>query len=159
MDRCYCFPTANHYPDGCRRLPGGGSRDSARASLYSNSSCCHCQQNWDAGRSTASLHHCFMIASFRERLSSKVAAHWHHGRAPAASWFQLDASESISSWIQLCLDCRDVSGMLLWPKNTSFPVKKQQQRTTTLASSIQKFKNAIPKMGLGGVYGEYTTQD
>ena len=93
LDRCYCFPKANHYPDGCRHLPGGGSRGSARASLYSNSSCCHCLRNWDAGRSTASLHHCFMIASFREQLSSKLAVHWHHGQAPAASWFQLDASE------------------------------------------------------------------
>ena len=24
---------------------------------------------------------------------SKLAAHWHHGQAPAASWFQVDASK------------------------------------------------------------------
>ena len=30
-----------------------------------------------------------MIASLRERLGSKLAAHRHHGLAPATSWFQI----------------------------------------------------------------------
>ena len=78
LDRCYCLPTASRYPDG--------SRVSARTSLYSMSRFRHCQGNWDAGHSTANLNHSFMIASFREWLGSKLAAHWHHGRIPAASF-------------------------------------------------------------------------
>ena len=49
-------------------LLGGWSRDSARTSLYSMSRCRQCQRNWDAGCSTASMNHCFMVASFREQL-------------------------------------------------------------------------------------------
>ena len=33
--------------------------------------------------------------------------------------------------------CRDVSGMVWWPKHTQTSVKKQQQRTMTLPSLIQ----------------------
>ena len=97
--------------------------------IYLISRCYHYQLNCEAGHSTASSNHCFMIASFREQLGSKLAAHRHHGRAPA--------------WLRLCLDCRDVSGVLWWPKRTKthpFPVKKQQQCTTTLALSIQNSK-------------------
>ena len=48
-----------------------------------------------------------------------------------------------SSWLRLCLDCRDVSGSfggLSILKTHSFPVKKQPQHTMTLASSIQNSK-------------------
>ena len=68
-------------------------QDSTRTSLYSTSRCHQCQLNCEAGRSTVSSNHCFMITSFRERLGSKLAAHRHHGQAPAASWFQVDMSE------------------------------------------------------------------
>ena len=40
-----------------------------------------------------SSNHCFIAASFRERLGSKLAARRHHSRAPTASWFQVDAGE------------------------------------------------------------------
>ena len=63
--------------------------------VYSTSRCRHSQQYWDAGHSTASLNHCFMVAIFREQLDSKLAAHLHRGRTPAASWFQVDAGERL----------------------------------------------------------------
>ena len=51
------------------------------------------EQCKEAGHSTASLNHCYMIASFRQQLGSKLAAHWQHGHVPAASWFQVIVSE------------------------------------------------------------------
>ena len=107
LDRHYCFLAASqHYPDGYWWY-------SARTSLYSTSCSHQCQLNCEAGHSTASSNHCFMITSFRERLGKIAAAHRHHGRAPAASWFKVDASERPLSWLKLCLDCRNVSGGLL----------------------------------------------
>ena len=57
--------------------------------------------------------------------------------------FKSARAKGPSSWLRLCLDCRDVSWVLWWPKRTQshpFLVKKQQQRTTTLASSLQNSK-------------------
>ena len=46
--------------------------------LYSMSRCRHSQRNWDAGRSTASSNHCFMVSSRRGRKA------FHH-RSDSAS--------------------------------------------------------------------------
>ena len=56
---------------------------------------------------------------------------------------------STSSWLRLWLDCRDVSGMVWWPKHAQthpFPAKTNDnaQRTTHYYSTL-KFKNAIPE--------------
>ena len=59
-------------------------QDSARTSLHSTSCWHQCQLNCEAGCSTISLSHCFMIASFRERLGGKLATHQHHGRVPSS---------------------------------------------------------------------------
>ena len=53
-----------------------------------------------------------MIGSFREWLGRRLGGHRHHGRAPVASWFQVERAKGSSSWLRLCLDCRDVSGMI-----------------------------------------------
>ena len=57
------------------------------------SRCRHYQGKWDAGSTTASSNHYFMVASFREQLGSKLTAYRHHGQVPAASWFQANASK------------------------------------------------------------------
>ena len=59
-------------------------QDSTKTSLYSTSCCHHCQQNWEAGRPTASLNHCFMIASFQDQLGRRLGGHQHHGQALVA---------------------------------------------------------------------------
>ena len=123
LDRRYCFPAASHYPDRCRRYKfywlGGWCAGIALGPVCIRRVVAT-TATWtvhEAGRSTASsnhcfmiasLNHCFMIASFRERLGSKLTAHRHHGRAPAASWFQVDTSErpfvmaQTLPWLQRC---------------------------------------------------------
>ena len=93
LDRRYCSPAASRrYPDAVTDANDNFIRQAVDpgialgpCSLYSTSRCHHCQLNCEAGRSTASLKHCLMIASFRERLGNKLAARRYHGRAPAAS--------------------------------------------------------------------------
>ena len=110
---------------------------SARTSLHSTSCSRHYQWNWDAGRSPASSNHCFMVASFRERLGSKLAAHCHHGQAPAASWFQVDASERpFRHGSDSALTAEMFRGSSKRTQIHPFPVTKQQQHTATLATSI-----------------------
>ena len=93
LDRCYCFwllaTTLTDASDNftCQEV------DPEIAVLYSMSHCRHCQWNWETEHSTASSNHCFMISSFWEWPGIKLAAHWHHGWAPAASWFQVDVSK------------------------------------------------------------------
>ena len=101
-------------------------QDSARTSLYLTSHCHQCQLNCEAGHSTLSWNHCFIIGSFQEWLGGKLSAHWHHDRVPAASWFQVDMSErpfimaQTLPWLQRCFR------VFWWLKTHSFPVKKQQ---------------------------------
>ena len=116
--------------------------------VYSTSRCRHSQRNWDAGRSTASSNHCFMVASFQEQLGSKLPrAARLQASCPLASWpnassILVSRVKGLLSSIRLCLDSRDVSGILQWPKRTQihpFPVEmQQQQRTATPATLIQK---------------------
>jgi len=60
------------------------------------------------GHTTASSNHCFMITTFQEWLGSKLAAHWRHGWAPVASWFQINVNERLFfinptlPWLQRC---------------------------------------------------------
>ena len=130
-----------------RRLSQGQCQDKF---VYSTSRCRPSQRYWDAGHSTASLNRCFMVASFRERLDSKLAAHLYRGQMPAASWFQVDASERpfvIDPQLQRCF------GILQWPKRTQvhpFP------GTATPATSIQKFKNVIPETEIAYVIRSHT---
>ena len=119
LDRHYCSQQlAGTIPtdaNGCQWMPTIISlarrliKDSARTSLYSMSRCHHSQLNCEAGRSIDSSNHCFMIASFQERVGNKLAAHQHHGQAQSAR------AKAPSSWLGLCLD---VSGVFWWPKRT-----------------------------------------
>ena len=66
-----------------------------QSSLYLTSHCYHCQWNWEAWHSTASLNHWFIIIGFQEQIGSKLATHWHYGQLPAAFWLQIDTSEML----------------------------------------------------------------
>ena len=138
---CYdCFQATSHYPDRYWQQfhsSSSWSRDSARTSLYSTS--CSLPAEQGGWVFYCQLNCCFMIASLGEHLGSKLAAYRHHGRASAASWFKSMQIKGASPWIQLCLECRDVSGMLYWSKCTQthpVPFKNQQQHTRIVATSI-----------------------
>ena len=108
--------------------------------MYSTSRCRHSQQNWDAGRSTASPNHFFIVA--------RLAARRHHGRAPAASWFQVDAGERpfvidpTLSQLQRCLGSALVS---LAYSNLSF----SSQKAAATHSNTSRFKIQKCKTGNG----------
>ena len=116
--------------------------------MYSTSRCRHSQRNWDAGRSTASLNHCFIVTSFRERLGSKLAARRHHGRAPAASWFQVDVGKRpfvIDPTLPQLQRCLGDSLVALAYSNSSFSSQKEAATHGNTSHVDSKFKNAIPE--------------
>ena len=74
-----------------------------------------------------------MIASFRERLGSKLAGHRHHGQTPG---FKSPLHHGSDSGMT-AETFQGLFGGLSVLKLILLQSKKQQQRTTTLALSIQ----------------------
>ena len=121
------------------------TRNSTRTSLYSMSRCHHCQLNCEVGHSTTSLNHCSMIASFWKRLGSKLAAHRHHGKAPAVSWFQVRTSKRSFIMAQTPPWLQSVWGSF---GGLSSPFSSQKAASIPNNTSLvdSKFQNAIPEM-------------
>ena len=116
--------------------------------VCSTNCCRHSQQKWDAGRSTASSNHCFIVASFPEQLGNKLAAGQHHGRAPAASWFQVDTGERpfvINPTLPQLQRCLGGSLVALVYSNSSFSSQKAAAMHSNTSHIDSKFKNAIPE--------------
>ena len=77
-----------------------------------------------------------MIASFRKQLGSKLAAHRHHGQAPTARHKRKPLHHGSDSGLTAEM-FQGLFGGLSILKLVLLQSKKQQQCTTTLASSIQ----------------------
>ena len=115
--------------------------DSARTGLSSTSCCHHCQQNGEPGHPTASLNHCVLIASFRKWLGRRLREHRHHGHAPVASLFQVDARERIFIMADSALTAEMFWG---WFSGLSV-LKLTQKAASTLPSLIQNAKMQYQK--------------
>ena len=95
LDRCYCFrQLATTLTDGDDNfwLAKRFIQDSARTTVCIDELLPLLPAELRGWRPTASSNHCFMIASFRERLD--------HGRAPVVSRFQ-DMSERLFDFVMV----------------------------------------------------------
>ena len=118
--------------------------------------CIFNEWNWDAGRSTASSNHCSMVANFRERLGSKLAAHRHlvsepdphHGRAPLSilalsrhgrkAFRQRSNSASIPEMFRGSFSGLSILKFILFQSKSSSNAQPHSHVDL-------KFKNAIPE--------------